>query len=57
MRKLFLWNMVTLDGHFEGQKRWDFEGHNYAWGSNVMIFWDSGRQPLKAKFFLDTSSA
>jgi hypothetical protein len=57
MRKLFLWNMVTLDGHFEGQKRWDFEGHNYAWGSNVMIFWDSGRQPLKAKFFLDTLSA
>ena len=24
MRKLIMWNFITLDGYFEGGKKWDF---------------------------------
>ena len=28
MRKLYLFNMVTLDGYFEGPKKWEIDWHN-----------------------------
>lgn len=28
MRKLFAFNMMTLDGYFEGQDPWDISWHN-----------------------------
>ena len=35
MRKLIMWNMVTLDGLFEGAKSWDLDWHNYSWGEEM----------------------
>jgi dihydrofolate reductase len=35
MRKLIMWNLVTLDGYFEGPKSWDIDWHNYAWGEEL----------------------
>lgn len=38
MRKLIMWNMVTLDGYFEGPKRWDIDWHEYVWGEELEQF-------------------
>ena len=35
MRKLIMWNMVTLDGFFEGQKSWEIDWHEYVWGPEL----------------------
>lgn len=35
MRKLIMWNMVTLDGLFEGPKSWDIDWHNDVWGDEL----------------------
>ncbi len=35
MRKLIVWNLMTLDGYFEGTKPWDIEFHNLAWGPEL----------------------
>ncbi len=32
MRRLIMWNMVTLDGYFEGPTSWDIGWHEYVWG-------------------------
>jgi hypothetical protein len=29
MRRLIMWNMVTLDGFFEGPKSWEIDWHEY----------------------------
>lgn len=28
MRKIYLFNLVTLEGFFEGQRKWDVAWHN-----------------------------
>lgn len=28
MRSLIMWNLITLDGYFEGAKKWDLDWHN-----------------------------
>jgi hypothetical protein len=28
MRKLIMWNLVTLDGFFEGPKSWEIDWHD-----------------------------
>lgn len=38
MRKLIMWNMVTLDGFFEGTQRWDIDFHNAGWGDELQQF-------------------
>src|SRR3990167_636772 len=38
MRKLILWNVVTLDGHFEGEKNWDLSFHELVWGKELEEF-------------------
>lgn len=38
MRKLIMWNMMTLDGHFEGGKSWDIDWHEYVWGEELEQF-------------------
>jgi dihydrofolate reductase len=38
MRKLIMWNMVTLDGFFEGAKSWEIDWHNYTWGDELEQF-------------------
>ncbi|MBP1842058.1 dihydrofolate reductase [Rhizobium petrolearium] len=35
MRKLVAWNLMTLDGYFEGEKPWDLDFHNHAWGPEL----------------------
>jgi len=35
MRKLIMWNLLTLDGYFEGAKSWDLEWHNDVWGEEL----------------------
>ncbi len=35
MRKLIMWNVITLDGYFEGNKNWDLSFHNIVWGPEL----------------------
>ena len=35
MSKLIVWNLVTVDGYFEGAKKWDLDFHNLAWGPEL----------------------
>ena len=35
MGKLIMWNLMTLDGYFEGTKKWDLDFHNIVWGDEL----------------------
>lgn len=35
MRKLIMWNLMTLDGYFEGRSPWDLGYHQLAWGDEL----------------------
>jgi len=35
MRKLIMWNMITLDGFFEGEKKWDLDWHDEVWDDEL----------------------
>ena len=35
MRKLIMWNIMTLDGYFEGEKNWDLSFHDKIWGPEL----------------------
>ena len=35
MRKLIMWNIITLDGYFEGDKNWDLCFHDIVWGPEL----------------------
>lgn len=35
MAKVIIWNLVTLDGFFEGENKWDLDFHNEAWGGDL----------------------
>jgi len=35
MRKLIMWNITSLDGYFEGEKKWDLDFHNAVWGPEL----------------------
>ncbi|MET0749366.1 MAG: dihydrofolate reductase family protein [Rhizobium sp.] len=35
MRKLIVWNLMTLDGYFEGGTPWDLDFHMLAWGDEL----------------------
>jgi hypothetical protein len=35
MRKLIMWNLVTLDGFFEGENNWDLAFHELVWGKEL----------------------
>lgn len=38
MRRLVVWNMMTLDGYFEGRTAWDLDFHETAWGDELEAF-------------------
>lgn len=38
MRKLIMWNLITLDGYFEGKKNWDLSFHEVVWGKELENF-------------------
>lgn len=35
MRKLIMWNIITLDGYFEGNQNWDLPFMNVVWGTEL----------------------
>ena len=35
MAKLIGWNLITVDGYFEGEKKWDLDFHNLEWGPEL----------------------
>src|SRR5437879_9736440 len=35
MRKVIMWNVVSLDGFFEGAKSWDLGWHDSIWGDEL----------------------
>lgn len=38
MRKFIMWNLITLDGYFEGDKAWDLDFHEPVWGKELEGF-------------------
>lgn len=38
MRRLIVWNMMTLDGFFEGPDPWEIDWHEYVWGDELEQF-------------------
>lgn len=38
MSKLIMWNVITLDGYFEGEKNWDLSFHEIVWGTELERF-------------------
>ncbi len=45
MRKLIMWNLVTLDGYFEGEEKWDLSFHQLVWGKELE---DLSKEQLKS---------
>lgn len=37
-RRLIMWNLVTLDGFFDGAAPWELSWHSYAWGEELEQF-------------------
>ena len=35
MSKLIMWNLMTLDGFFDGAENWALDWHQYAWGDEL----------------------
>lgn len=33
-----MWNVISLDGYFEGKNAWDLDFHNLAWGKELEDF-------------------
>ncbi len=38
MRRLVAWNVMTLDGYFEGRSPWDLGFHETVWGDELESF-------------------
>lgn len=38
MRRLVVWNVMTLDGYFEGDTPWDLGHHETVWGDELEAF-------------------
>jgi dihydrofolate reductase len=38
MRRLIMWNLLTLDGVFEGAASWDLDFHRDVWGGELERF-------------------
>lgn len=38
MKKLIMWNLITLDGYFEGKEPWDLSFHDLVWGKELEDF-------------------
>src|SRR5258708_31392188 len=35
MSRLIMWNLMTLDGYFDGAENWALDWHQYAWGEEL----------------------
>jgi dihydrofolate reductase len=38
MRRLVAWNLMSLDGYFEGRSPWDLDFHETVWGDELHAF-------------------
>jgi len=38
MKKLIMWNVITVDGCFEGSEPWDLSFHELVWGKELEAF-------------------
>ncbi|MFW9856648.1 MAG: dihydrofolate reductase family protein [Candidatus Thorarchaeota archaeon] len=38
MKKLIMWNLITLDGYFQGKEDWDLSFHDLVWGKELEEF-------------------
>lgn len=38
MSKLIMWNLITLDGYFQGEENWDLSFHEIVWGPEMEDF-------------------
>ena len=38
MGKLIMWNIITLDGYFDGEKNWELPYHEVVWGPELERF-------------------
>ncbi len=38
MRKLVTWDMMTLDGYFEGKSPWSLDFHSLVWGEELEAY-------------------
>jgi dihydrofolate reductase len=38
MSKLIVWNIMSLDGYFEGREPWDLATHELVWGEELEQF-------------------
>lgn len=38
MRRIIAWNLMSLDGSFEGAKSWELDFHMTAWGEELEAF-------------------
>jgi len=38
VRNVIMWNLVTLDGFFEGRKSWEIDWHDSVWGEELERF-------------------
>jgi len=50
-RKVIVWNVVTLDGYFEGPKPWEIDWHEYVWGEELERFSLDQAQEVGALLF------
>lgn len=55
MRKLILWNLITLDGYFEGEKAWDLDFHGLVWGDELEQFVTEQLKSVEMLVFGDTT--
>ena len=51
MRKLIVWNLVTLDGYFEGKQKWELDWHNVVWDPELEKFSDDQSQSVGTLIF------
>ena len=35
MAKLIVWDIISVDGYFEGTQQWDLDLHEYIWGKDL----------------------
>lgn len=51
MARLVVWNIVTLDGRFEGEEPWDLAFHESVWSDDLEAFSDRQTASVGALLF------
>jgi dihydrofolate reductase len=51
MAKLIVWNILSLDGYFEGAKKWELSMHEFVWGPELETLSDEIGEKAAALIF------